>query len=151
MMITADRSRPKPGGAGRDSGSLTLFVAITATVVVVFFGVVLDLSQQLQIRHDANIAAEEAARAAVGQIDRNRAYGDGSFVIDRQAAIHTASQYLHTAGVAGSATIVGARRIRVRVRITRQALFLPMIGVSTLHVDAAAVADLATGITKEDR
>ena len=125
---------------------------IITVVVVVFFGAIVDFGRKLQARHDANIAAQEAARAGAGLIDADRAYAHGGrFVIDRAAAIRAAEHYLHSGGYRGSVTAVGARRIRVRVTISRPAIFLPMIGVSTLDVEAVAVADLVTGVEGEDQ
>jgi hypothetical protein len=37
------------------------------------------------------------------------------------------------------------------VALTRPAIFLPVIGISNLHVQAVADADLATGIRGEDQ
>lgn len=140
------------GRRGRDRGALSIFTVITTLVVVVFFGAIVDFEQKLEARHDANIAAEEAARAGAGQVDRSRAYAHGgTFTIDRQAAISAAQVYLHAGGYTGSVTPVGARRIRVRVTIIKPTIFLGLIGVSTLHVEAAAVADLAAGVEGEGR
>ncbi|GAB3971238.1 hypothetical protein GCM10029978_046050 [Actinoallomurus acanthiterrae] len=136
----------------RERGALSIFTVVITMVVIVFFGAIVDFGQKLQARHDANIAAEEAARAGAGQVDRDRAYSHGgTFRVDRQAAIRAAQDYLHAGGYHGSVTALGARRIRVRVALTRPAIFLPVIGISTLHVQAVADADLATGIRGEDR
>ena len=141
---------PPANPSGRDRGALSIFTVIITLVVVLFFGVVVDFEAKLEARHDANIAAEEAARAGAGQIDRDRAYAHGGTItIDRQAAISAAQEYLRVGGYTGSVTSLGTRRIRVRVAITRPAIFLDLIGIPTLHVDADAVADLATGVTGE--
>ncbi|GAA4617257.1 hypothetical protein GCM10023195_76970 [Actinoallomurus liliacearum] len=135
----------------RERGALSIFTVIITMVVIVFFGAIVDFEQKLEARHDANIAAEEAARAGAGQVDRDHAYTHGSFRVDRQEAINAAQQYLRAGGYRGSVTPVGARRIRVRVEITRPAIFLPVIGISSLHVQAVADADLATGVKGENR
>jgi hypothetical protein len=134
-----------------DRGALSIFAIIITLVVVVFFGAIVDFGQKLQARHDANVVAEEAARAGAGQVDRDRAYGrGGSFTIDREAAIRAAQNYLLAAGYSGAATPLGARRIRVHVTVSRPAISLPLIGITQLHVDANADADLATGIQGEN-
>ncbi|MEV5704804.1 pilus assembly protein TadG-related protein [Actinoallomurus sp. NPDC052274] len=135
----------------RERGALSIFTVIITMVVIVFFGAIVDFSQKLEARHDANVTAEEAARAGAGQVDRDRAYAHGSFRVDREGAIHTAQEYLRAGGYHGSATPVGAHRIRVRVTVTRPAIFLPVIGITSLHADATADADLATGIKGENR
>jgi Flp pilus assembly protein TadG len=141
---------PSRDPGARDGGALSIFTVIITLVVIVFFGAVVDFEMKLEARHDANIAAEEAARAGAGQIDRDRAYAHGgTFAIDRQAAISAAQSYLRAAGYTGSVTPLGTGRMRVRVAINRPAIFLGLIGIRTLHVDAVAVADLATGVTGE--
>jgi Flp pilus assembly protein TadG len=144
-------SRPRRRVAS-DQGALSIFTVIITLVVVIFFGAIVDFEQKLEARHDANIAAEEAARAGAGQIDTGRAYAHGgTFVIERQAAIRAAQQYLRTGGYTGTVTAVDARRISVHVTISRRAVFLPLIGITTLHVQADAVADLVTGVEGEGR
>ncbi|GAA2456003.1 hypothetical protein GCM10010191_89140 [Actinomadura vinacea] len=125
---------------------MSVFAVIITLVVVVFFGAVVDFEQKLEARHDAHTTAQEAARAGAGHIDLDHAYGHGRFVVGRQAAQRAAEQYLRAGGHAGSVTPVGTRSIRVRVTVTRPALFLPLIGISTLRADAVAVADLTYGV-----
>lgn len=133
-------------------GALSTFTIIITMVVMVFFGAIVDFGEKLRARHDANIAAEEAARAAAGQVNRDRAYArGGDFAIDRQAAIQAAQDYLRYGGYRGSVTPVGTRSVRVQVTITRPAIFLAAIGIATLRARAAAVADLATGVEGENR
>ncbi|WP_329521857.1 pilus assembly protein TadG-related protein [Spirillospora sp. NBC_01491] len=123
-----------------------MFAVIITLVVVVFFGAVVDFEQKLEARQDAGTAAQEAARAGAGQVDLDHAYARGGFTVDRAAAIRAARSYLRAAGYTGTVTPAGAQAIRVRVAITRPALFLPVIGISTLHADADATANLNTGV-----
>jgi Flp pilus assembly protein TadG len=141
-----------PRQVTHDRGALSIFTVIITLVVVVFFGAIVDFGQKLEARHDANIAAEEAARAGAGQVDRDRAYAHGGpFVIDRQAAIRAAQQYLRAGGYTGTVRSLDARRISVHVEISRRTIFLPLIGITTLNVQADAVADLVTGVEGEGR
>ncbi|MBA9003045.1 TadG family pilus assembly protein [Thermomonospora cellulosilytica] len=129
-----------------DRGALSVFAIIISLVVVVFFGAVVDFERKLEARHDAGIAAQEAARAGAGQVDLDRAYQNGRYVIDQQAALHAAQRYLRAGGYSGTVTAAGPRAIRVHVTVTKPALFLPVIGISTLRAEAEAVADLTTGV-----
>ena len=133
-----------------DHGALSIFAVIITLVVLVFFGAIVDFGQALDAHHDANIAAEEAARAAAGQIDPGRAYAHGIFTINHAAAINAAQQYLRAGGYVGSVSPLGTRRIQVRVTISKPAIFLPLIGISTLHATGTAAADLATGVEGEE-
>lgn len=146
---------PRPAGPTRvpagvpgvryDRGGLSIFTVIIVLVVMVFLGGIVDLEQKLQARHDANVIAQEAARAGAGQVDRTQAYAHGVFTVDRDAAIRAAQAYLRTSGHTGSVSAIGARRIRVSVVIERRAIFLPLVGISTLRVHGDADADLITG------
>lgn len=129
-----------------ERGSVTVFAVIITLVVVVFFGAVVDFEQALEARQDANTVAQEAARAGAGQIDRNRAYTRGQFVVDPKSAIRAARSYLRASGYTGTVTTAGRRTIRVHVSTTRPARFLSMIGISTLHAEGTATANLTTGV-----
>lgn len=136
------RGRPQQS----DRGSVSVFAIIITLVVVVFFGAVVDFEQVLEARQDANTAAQEAARAGAGLVDRNRAYTRGKFVVDRQSALRAARSYLRAGDYSGTVSAAGARSIRVHVAITRPARFLSVIGISALHADATATANLLTGV-----
>ncbi|GAA4242416.1 hypothetical protein GCM10022254_75350 [Actinomadura meridiana] len=125
---------------------MSVFAVIITLVVVVFFGAVVDFEQALEARQDANTVAQEAARAGAGRIDRDRAYARGQFVVDRESAMRAARSYLRASGYTGTVAIAGRRTIRVHVSTTRPARFLTLIGISTLHGDGAASANLTTGV-----
>ncbi|MFB4302236.1 pilus assembly protein TadG-related protein [Actinomadura sp. NTSP31] len=125
---------------------MSVFAVIITLVVVVFFGAVVDFEQVLEARHDANTAAQEAARAGAGQVDRDRAYDRGQFLVDREYATQAARYYLRTSGYTGTVTRAGRHSIRVHVSVTRPARFLSLIGISTLHADGEATANLTPGV-----
>jgi Flp pilus assembly protein TadG len=148
-MLQAPRSETplahRPEQA-RDRGALSIFTAIIAMTVVIFLGGVVDFEQKLEARHDANILAQEAARAGAGQVNLDRFYTRGQFTIDRAAAIRASTAYLQASGHTGTVTPAGTRSIRVSVVIERPAIFLPLIGISNLRVRGAATADLVAGV-----
>lgn len=134
-----------------DEGSVSVFAVIITLVVVVFFGAVVDFEQVLEARQDASTAAQEAARAGAGHVDLERAYAGGRFIVDQATALRAAREYLRAGGYTGTVSPVGVRAIRVQVSIIRRALFLNVIGLSTLRADATATADLTTGIEGPSR
>ncbi|WP_433476557.1 pilus assembly protein TadG-related protein [Spirillospora sp. CA-142024] len=146
-FLTRARAQQHPP----DEGSISVFAVIITLVVVVFFGAVVDFEQALEARQDANTIAQEAARAGAGHIDLNRAYTAGRFTVDRATALRAAQEYLRNGGYNGTVTPSGAHAIGVHVSITRPALFLPVIGIATLHADASAVANLTTGVEGPSR
>lgn len=136
----------------RQRGALSIFSLIITLAIIVFFGGIVDFSQKLQARHEATIAAEEAARAGATQVDAGRAYTRGGpFVIDQAAAVHAADDYLRSGGYTGSVTTVGSTTIEVRVRVVKPAIFLPIIGINHLAAEATATADLTSGVRGENR
>ncbi|WP_272499326.1 pilus assembly protein TadG-related protein [Actinomadura litoris] len=146
-MSTAPRSPRRRGTRQqRERGSVSVFAVIITVVVVVFFGAVVDFEQALEARQDANTVAQEAARAAAGRVDLDRAYATGDLIVDRQSAISSARAYLNAGGYRGDVTAAGSHTIRVHVTLTRPAVFLPVIGITRLHADAVATATLITGV-----
>jgi hypothetical protein len=90
--------------------------------------------------------------AGATQVDRDQAYAHGGrFVIDRAAAIRAAEQYLRSGGYDGSVSVAGPDAIRVRVVLSKPTIFLSVIGVRHLEIEASAVADLASGVEGENR
>ncbi|WP_067469498.1 pilus assembly protein TadG-related protein [Actinomadura macra] len=130
---------------------MSIFAVIITLVVLVLFGAVVDVEQNLEARRDATTVAQEAARAGAGQVDLDRAYARGEFTVDRRSAIRAARTYLRDAGYIGTVTASGTRAIRVQVTVTRPALFLPVIGITHLRADASATANLITGVRGPDR
>ncbi|GGU89813.1 hypothetical protein GCM10010182_00280 [Actinomadura cremea] len=145
-MTTTRRRRSSRGTRRPDEGSVSIFAVIITLVVVVFFGAVVDFERKLQARQDATTAAQEAARAGAGRVDLDCAYSSGRFVVDREAAVHAARRYLKTGGYAGTVTAVGEHAIRVQVTVNKPAMFLPVIGITTLRAEATATANLTTGV-----
>lgn len=129
-----------------DRGSYSLLAIVLAFIFLLLAGMVYDLGAKLRAGQRAGGIAAEAARAGAGQIDRDRAYGGGSFVVDRAAAVRASRAYLAAAGEDGSVTPAGADRIRVTVTVTQPTVLLSMIGMGPMRVTRTATADLLTGI-----
>ncbi len=139
----------RSGPAWRERGTLTLFTAIVALGLLISIGFIVDAGNKLQAGQQAQAVAEEAARAGAGQIDRSAAYAHGGpFTIDPVTAAAAASAYLREAGVPGTVEVTGPEQITVTVTVQRKAVFLTLIGISTLHATATASADLIQGIER---
>ncbi|WP_169809347.1 pilus assembly protein TadG-related protein [Actinomadura chibensis] len=146
VTVMGARARPHGRRWRSDGGSVSVLAVILTVVVVMFFGAVVDFEQKLEVRQDANAAAQEAARAGAGRVDLDRAYARGEFVMDGQSAIQAARAYLRSGRYTGTVTASGTHAIRVRVSIDRPSLFLQVIGIASLHADATATANLTTGV-----
>jgi Flp pilus assembly protein TadG len=133
----------------RDEGSITLLVVVFFVALLAAVGLVVDGGTKLRAAREASAVAEEAARAGVGRIDRDRAYTQGGpFVVDRSAALAAARAYLASSGNTGSVSIVGAQTIRVTVTVSKPAILLSAIGIGDLQVTKTATADLLQGVER---
>lgn len=137
----------EPGLDAQDRGSITLLSVTFFVALLAAAGLVVDGGAKIRAARQASAVAEEAARAAAGQIDRNRAYSHGGrFIIDDQAAINAARSYLARAGNSGTVRITGKQAIRVTVAITRPTILLSAIGIGHIQVTQTATADLLQGV-----
>ena len=132
--------RPATAGPGRgsDRGSVSLWVAVMAAAILVTLVLIVDGGAKIRAGNRADIAATEAARAAV------LAAGPRPAGTSAQArlAVAAATAYLAKDGVAGTAVILGPGRVQVDVRATERG---PISG-HTFTVTRSAVAALMVGV-----
>ena len=123
---------------GADRGSVALWVAVMAAAVLLTLALIVDGGAKIRAGNRADIAAAEAARAAV--------IAAGPRPSGTSAAAHLAvaavKAYLVKAGVQGSAVILGPGRVQVRVRASDRG---PISG-HTFTVTRTAVAALLIGV-----
>jgi len=141
------RSVAAPLACGRETGSLTLLLAVLIVPLLALAGMVIDGGRKLNQSASAYAVAQEAARAGAGLVDRSAAYSSGSFRVDQAQAVAAARAYLASAGYSGTVSFDGARRIRVTVTVTEHTLVLSLIGINTMTSTGSAVAALVTGVT----
>lgn len=141
-MRTTIADPRKPG----DTGSYSLMAVVLAFIFLLLAGLVYDGGMKLRAGQRADNVAQEAARAGAGQIDRNRAYASGTFVVDPAVAVTAAESYLRSTGYNGTATAVGPHQIKVTVTVHQPSVLLSMIGVGSLDVTRTATADLLSGV-----
>jgi len=128
---------------GADRGSVSLWVAVMAAAVLLTLVLIVDGGAKIRAGNRADIAAAEAARAAV--------IAAGPRPAGTSAAAHLAvgavKAYLAKAGVQGSAVILGPGRVQVRVRASDRG---PISG-HTFTVTRTAVAALLIGVEKGEQ
>jgi hypothetical protein len=137
-------------GAAADAqrGALTLMLAIMFASLLALAGIVIDGGTKLDAAQNAAAAAQEAARAGAGMVNRTRAYSTGSFTIQRGQALAAARQYLAAAGYQNfTVSAVGADSILVRVTVTEPTKVLSIIGIDSMTSTSKATASLVTGVT----
>src|SRR5665647_2264503 len=88
---------------GADRGSVSLWVAVMAAAVLLTLVLIVDGGAKIRAGNRADIAASEAARAAVIAAGPR----PGSTGAEARLAVGAANSYLAKAGVHGSAVILG--------------------------------------------
>jgi len=126
-----------------DRGSVSLWVAVMAASVLVTLVLIVDGGAKIRAGNRADIAATEAARAAVLAVGPRPAGGSGQ----ARLAVAAATAYLVKDGVQGSALILGPGRVQVAVRATERG---PISG-HTFTVTRTAVAVLLVGVEKGEQ
>lgn len=110
--------------ARADRGSVTAFVAIVATALVLVAGMAYDGGQVIAAHSAARDDAERAARAGAQQIDLDHLRSTSEPLLDARAAETAAVQYLERSGATGTATVSGSS-ITVTVTVVQPMLILP--------------------------
>ena len=123
---------------GADRGSVSLWMAVMAAAVLVTLVLIVDGGAKIRAGNRADIAASEAARAAVIAAGPR----PGSSGAQARLAVGAATSYLAKAGVQGSAVILGPGRVRVVVQASDRG---PISG-HTFTVTRTAVAALLLGV-----
>jgi len=122
---------------------LSLWVAVMAVVVLATLVLIVDGGAKIQAGDRADIAATEAARAAVLAVGPRPGTSDAAAAL----AVGAASAYLAKAGVQGSVVVLGPDRVQVSVRAGVQG---PITG-QRFTVTRTAVAQLLVGVDTGER
>lgn len=128
--------------AERDRGSVSIFLATAAFVMIVLVGLAVDLGGQVAAQQRARDVAAQAPRAGGQQVLGGPAVEGQGAQIDAGAAAVAARGYLSAAGVAGTVTVTGTDTIEVTTSDNYQTKFLSIIGLGTLHVTGHSTAHL---------
>src|ERR1035437_711814 len=134
----APAPRPAP-----ERGSVWLWVAVMRAAVLVTLVLIVDGGAKIRAGNRADIAASEAARAAVLAAGPRPA----GTTAEARLAVAAAKAYLAKDGVQGSAVILGPGRVQVDVRATDRG---PISG-HTFTVTRTAVAALLVGVETGER
>lgn len=126
-----------------ERGSITGFVAVIATALVMVAGMAYDGGQVIHAHNAARNDAEQAARAGAQQIDITHLRQTSEPRLDPAEAEAAAVDYLAQVGATGTATVDGAD-ITVTVTRTQQLHILPgQDRTITVTETASAVEDAA--------
>ncbi|HEY8472087.1 MAG TPA: hypothetical protein VIL37_05560 [Natronosporangium sp.] len=138
--------------AGRDTGRVSVFMAVAITGLIAVFGVAVDGTGQLRALMRAENIAAEAARAAGQAIDTDAVAAAGEHRVSGAKAVQYASEYLATAGhdIPNSAWSVqlnaDGTAVDIVVQLPYDRRIVDLFGFSdTVQVTGTATAVLVTG------
>ncbi len=129
----------------RDTGVISLFVAVLFVAFLLIVGVVIDSAELRGQRRALSDLARQAARAAVQEIDVNAYRLTGTVRLDPSAAVAAARAYAGRSGLAAEVTVVGDR---AAVSLSREVgVRLLGLGLGTVQVNAAEEARAIWGVS----
>lgn len=131
---------------GGERGSVAVFVAAIVPGLLIVFGLVLDLGQQLRAQRTAASVAQEAARAGAESVDLlSYRGGGGGVTVNATAAAAAARGYLSAAGYTGTVTLTGPSTLSVSVTVTQPTQVLALVGIRSWTAAETARARLQEG------
>lgn len=146
LSYAVHRTTAGSAPANRETGRVSVFLAIALAGVLILIGMVDDGGGRLRARQRADNIAAEAARAAGQAINGPSAIEGGEKLLDPAEAVRAARAYLAAAHVTGTATVGrDLKSVQVDVQITEPTAMLSLIGISSYQVTGHATAILVTG------
>jgi Flp pilus assembly protein TadG len=125
-----------------ERGSITAFVAVVATALVLVAGMAYDGGQVIRAHNAARNDAERAARAGAQQIDLDHLRATNEPRLDPASAEAAAVDYLERAGVRGTATASDSS-VTVTVTVVQSMLILPGADRTIVVSETATAVDEA--------
>ena len=126
--------------ADSERGSVSVWLATAAVVMIILVGVVVDLAGQVHAQQHTRNVANQAARVAGQQIKATVAIRGQGVQANASQAVSAAQTYLNASDVTGTASIVNGNTIRVTTSSTYNTKFLSIIGLGSMRVTGHAEA-----------
>jgi hypothetical protein len=133
------KPRPDP-----ERGSVTAFVAVVATALVMVAGMAYDGGQILAAHAGARADAAKAARAGAQELDLIALRSTGEAILDPTRAQAAALAYLQRTGAVGTVTVEGPP-VTVTVTATQPLLILPGADRTIVVTKTATATDQSLG------
>ncbi|MCO1575885.1 pilus assembly protein TadG-related protein [Crossiella sp. SN42] len=141
-MTTSATHQPTSNRLGsNDTGSVTAFLVVLVTAVLLFAGLVLDGGLALAAKIRALGHAQEAARAGAQQIDLAAYRADGTLRLVAPQARTAARAYLTAAGATADRIVVDGTTVTVTVTARQRTQLLHLIGITSLTLTATGQAE----------
>ncbi|MFJ4233892.1 pilus assembly protein TadG-related protein [Cellulosimicrobium cellulans] len=137
-------ARLRRGGSER--GSVTVWLVMAAFILVIFFGVAIDLTGQANAQQRVHDVAAQAARAGGQQLNAAQAVRGLGVKADPYAAAQAARTYLAASGVEGTVSVEGGTTVRVRTSDVYSTKILSIVGIGNMRVTGEAEARVVRAV-----
>ncbi|MDO5082297.1 hypothetical protein EII34_13855 [Arachnia propionica] len=128
-------------------GSITVWAAASLLGFIVAIGLGVDFAGHAGKQAEARAIAAQAARSAGQQV----VLDDGRLVLDPSLSRRAALGYVSAAGMSGRMTFTSATSVRVTVSGNYDTMFLGIIGISNIAVEAEGAANLTSAVDGTQR
>ena len=133
-------TRPRTCCGRTERGTVTAFVAIVSTALVLVAGMAYDGGHVIAVHNGARNTAEQAARAGAQQIDLDELRATQQVRLDSRAAERAAGEFLERAGATGTVHVDGAS-VTVTVTTTAALHILPIADRPIVVSETATAVD----------
>lgn len=133
---------------GNEEGQVAPLALGLALVFFAVAGLAVDGTRAFLFRRTLQNAADAAALAGAGEVDRSTYYNSGGseVVLDPGRAAEVASRWLRARGVAAASGITSSStRVSVTLKGTSPTLFLRLVGLQQVSVGATGEAEPGLG------
>ncbi|QJW38767.1 pilus assembly protein (plasmid) [Cellulosimicrobium protaetiae] len=137
-------ARLRRGGSER--GSVTVWLVMAAFILVIFFGVAIDLTGQANAQQRVHDVAAQAARAGGQQLNAAQAVRGLGVKADPYAAAQAARTYLAASGVEGTVSVEGGTTVRVRTSDVYSTKIVSIVGIGNMRVTGEAEARVVRAV-----
>ncbi|MEU2200137.1 Tad domain-containing protein [Isoptericola sp. NPDC019482] len=133
-----------------ERGSVSIWLALGAFVMIVVVGMAVDLSGQVLAQQHARDVAQQAARVGAQQVVASEALSGRGISLDAARARQAAGGFVGQAGLTlGRPVVVAGDRVEVTTRDSYTPKFLGIIGIRSMPVsgegEARAIRTLVVG------
>ena len=125
-----------------ERGAISVWFATASLVMIILVGMAVDLGGKVHTQQHARSVAAQAARTGAQEVQGSTAVRGGDLRVDINAAKAAALDYLHAAGVEGTARVVDGDTLIVTTTDTYTSKFLGIIGLDSMQVTGEASARL---------
>nr|WP_232422877.1 pilus assembly protein [Cellulosimicrobium cellulans] len=119
---------------------------MAAFIMVIFFGVAIDLTGQANAQQRVHDIAAQAARAGGQQLNEAQAVRGLGVKADPYAAAQAARTYLAASGVEGTVSVEGGTTVNVRTSDVYTTKILSIIGIGSMRVTGEAEARVVRAV-----